>query len=203
MQFTGAVLLDTSGSRFVDEEAHGYSSMAGILQQQPGERAAMVYATAMAATRESEMMRESSRRARSATLPTLAALADQLGITVATAEEARAPQVSADGCGRRTTAQTGGGRAHHAGRRRHRPGRPRPRRERRPHPWPVRRGRHRLRPGRPVLRRMYSSGNGLLSAFGMGWIIGNSLAGRPRWVTSNRTAAEDFNCPPGHLASAA
>ena len=24
----------------------------------------------------------------------------------------------------------------------------------------------------------YSSGNGLLSAFGMGWIIGNSLAGR-------------------------
>jgi predicted oxidoreductase len=24
----------------------------------------------------------------------------------------------------------------------------------------------------------YSSGNGLLSAFGMGWIIGNTLAGR-------------------------
>ena len=27
----------------MDEEAHGYSSMAGILQQQPGERAAMVW----------------------------------------------------------------------------------------------------------------------------------------------------------------
>ena len=104
LQFTGAVLLDTSGSRFVDEEAHGYSSMAGILQQQPGERAAMVWdATAMAATRESEMMRESLAAGAIATLPTLAALADQLGITVATAEEALAPRQVADGCGRRTT----------------------------------------------------------------------------------------------------
>ncbi len=36
LQFNGAVLLDPQGMRFVDEEAHGYSSMAGLLQQQPG-----------------------------------------------------------------------------------------------------------------------------------------------------------------------
>ena len=103
LQFTGAVLLDTSGSRFVDEEAHGYSSMAGILQQQPGERAAMVWdATAMAATRESEMMRES-----------LAAGAIHPADAGRPGRPARhhrrdsrggaRPQAGADGCGRRTT----------------------------------------------------------------------------------------------------
>ena len=46
--WTGGSLKD--GHRFVDEEAHGYSSMAGILGAQPSERAAMVWdATAMAA----------------------------------------------------------------------------------------------------------------------------------------------------------
>ena len=104
LQVAGAVLLDTSGSRFVDEEAHGYSSLAGILQQQPGDRAALVWdATAMAATRESEMMRESLAAGAVATLPTLAALAEQLGITVAAAEEAIAPGAGGDRCGRRAT----------------------------------------------------------------------------------------------------
>lgn len=59
LQFNGAVLINQEGRRFVDEESKGYSPMAGVLQQQPGERAAMVWdAAAMDATRESEMMRE-------------------------------------------------------------------------------------------------------------------------------------------------
>ena len=51
LQFNGGPCSTPTGRRFIDEEAHGYSSMAGVLQRQPGERAAMVWdATAMAAT---------------------------------------------------------------------------------------------------------------------------------------------------------
>ena len=32
----------------------------------------------------------------------------------------------------------------------------------------------------------YSSGNGLLSAFGMGWIVGNALAGAPKCPTTHQ-----------------
>lgn len=82
LPFNGAVLVNLDGDRFVDEEAHGYSSMAGILQRQRGERAAMVWdATAMVATRESEMMRASLAAGAIRDLPDLAALAGALGLS--------------------------------------------------------------------------------------------------------------------------
>ena len=83
LQFNGAVLINTAGHRFVDEESKGYSGMAGVLQQQPGERAAMVWdATAMAATRESEMMRETLAAGGIRDLATLEELAAALGLPV-------------------------------------------------------------------------------------------------------------------------
>lgn len=82
LPFNGAVLVGTDGKRFVDEEAHGYSSMAGILREQPGERAAMVWdATAMAATRESEMMRDCLAAGAIRDLPDLPAIATALGLS--------------------------------------------------------------------------------------------------------------------------
>ena len=178
LQFNGAVLLDTRGRRFVDEEAHGYSSMAGILQRQPGERAAMVWdATAMAATADSEMMRDCLAAGAITHLPTLAHLADRLGLDVGAAEWALEPRP-----GRRRleapyhlawvthgmlTTQ-GGVVIDPAGRVLDATG----------HPIP------RLYAAGGIACGLagpssdgYSSGNGLLSAFGMGWIIGNQLAG--------------------------
>lgn len=179
LQFTGAVLVDTAGRRFVDEEAHGYSSMAGILQQQPGERAAMIWdATAMAATAESEMMRDSLAAGAIAFLPTVRELADRLGLGVAAAERALAP-VS----GRRqlqapyhlawvthgVLTTQGGVVIDPAGRVLDPDGEPIP-------------GLYAAGGAACGLAGPssdgYSSGNGLLSALGMGWIVGNSLAGR-------------------------
>lgn len=178
LQFNGAVLVNTLGQRFVDEEAKGYSSMAGILQTQPDERAAMIWdATAMAATRESEMMRECLAAGAIRDLPDLPALAKELGLPESETESLLTPLP-----GRRkleapyhlawvthgVLATQGGVAVDTDGR--------------------VLRG-----DGTPVLGLYagggtacglagpssdgYSSGNGLLSAFGMGWIIGNRLAG--------------------------
>jgi fumarate reductase flavoprotein subunit len=83
LPFNGAVLVNTAGERFVDEESKGYSGMAGVLQQQPGERAAMIWdATAMAATRESEMMRETLAAGGVRDLATVAELSAALGLEV-------------------------------------------------------------------------------------------------------------------------
>lgn len=177
LPFNGAVLVNTRGERFVDEESKGYSSMAGVLQGQPGERAAMVWdSAAMAATRESEMMRECLAAGAVRDVPTLAELADALGLAPAAAEAALRALP-----GRRQLeapyhlawvthgllATQGGlvidvhGRVLGAG-------------------------------GAPIEGLYagggtacglagpdsagYLSGNGLLSAFGMGWIVGNALA---------------------------
>ena len=177
LQFNGAVLLDTSGRRFVDEEAHGYSSMAGILQAQPGERAAMVWdATAMAATVESEMMRDCLAAGAITDLATLPDLASRLGLTVEQLAGALQPQPDRRALqapyhlawvthGVLTT--QGGVVIDPAGRV--------------------------LEASGALIPRLYaaggtacglagpgsdgySSGNGLLSAFGMGWIVGNGLA---------------------------
>ena len=43
LPFIGAVLVDADGERFVDEEATGYSRLAGVLRGQPGERAVMIW----------------------------------------------------------------------------------------------------------------------------------------------------------------
>lgn len=179
LQFNGAVLLDTAGRRFVDEEAHGYSSMAGILQRQPGERAVMVWdATAMAATAESEMMRDCVASGAIASATDLAMLADRLGVDSATLEREMRPYP-----GRRPleapyhlawvthgvlTTQGGvvidpGGRVLDAGGA--------------PIPSLYAAGGTACGLAGPSSDG-YSSGNGLLSAFGMGWIVGNALASR-------------------------
>lgn len=60
LPWAGAVLINTEGARFVDEQAFGYSGLAGQIQAQPGERALMVWdEQAMAETITSEMMRDS------------------------------------------------------------------------------------------------------------------------------------------------
>lgn len=179
LQFNGAVLLDTTGRRFVDEEAHGYSSMAGILQQQPGERAAMIWdATAMTATAESEMMRDSLVAGAIASLPTIGELAARLDLDVAAAERVLAPIA-----GRRRlqapyhlawvthgvlTTQGGvvidpSGRVLDA--------------NNEPVPGLYATGGTACGLAGPSSDG-YSSGNGLLSAFSTSWIIGNGLAGR-------------------------
>lgn len=177
LQFNGAVLLDTSGRRFVDEEAHGYSSMAGILQRQPGERAAMVWdAAAMAATAESEMMRDCLASGAIASVPDVPDLAARLGVDVATLRHELQPRpgrrpleapyhlawvthgvlttqggVVIDPCGR-VLGPDGS-----------------------PVPGLYAAGGTACGLAGPSSDG-YSSGNGLLSAFGMGWIVGNALA---------------------------
>jgi fumarate reductase flavoprotein subunit len=180
LPFNGAVLVGTDGRRFVDEEAHGYSSMAGILQQQPGERAAMVWdATAMASTAQSEMMRQCRAAGAIADVPTVADLASRLSLDVPVTTAALHPRP-----GRRAlqapyhlawvthgvlTTQ-GGVVIDPAGRVLDARGIPIPR----------------LHAAGGTACGLagpssdgYSSGNGLLSAFGMGWIVGNALASSP------------------------
>lgn len=177
LPFNGAVLVNARGERFVDEESKGYSSMAGILQQQPGERAAMVFdATALAATRESEMMRECLAAGAIRGLATLEELAGALGLSVADTDRALRPLADRRALtapyhlawvthGLLTT--QGGAIIDHAGRVLRTDGTSVPG----------------LYAGGGTACGLagpssdgYLSGNGLLSAFGMGWIIGNALA---------------------------
>jgi fumarate reductase flavoprotein subunit len=179
LPFFGAVLLDPDGQRFVDEEAHGYSSLAGLLQRLPGERAALVWDdTAHEATRDSELMRDTIRAGAFRTHDDLPSLATALGLPATTVADSLTAQP-----GRRqlaapyhhawvthgVLASQGGAVVDTLGR--------------------VLRGDGTRVPG---LRAGggtavglagpdsggYSSGNGLLSAFGMGWIVGNDRAGR-------------------------
>ncbi|TYK51249.1 FAD-dependent oxidoreductase [Actinomadura decatromicini] len=177
LPFNGAVLVNRDGERFVDEESKGYSSMAGVLRNQPGERAAMVWdATAMAATRESEMMRECLAAGAVHDRPTVEELAGSLSLTAADTERALTPLP-----GRRPltapyhfawvthgllTTQGGlvidpSGRVLNA--------------EGEPIPGLYAGGGTACGLAGPHSDG-YLSGNGLLSAFGMGWIIGGGLA---------------------------
>ncbi|MEU6753026.1 FAD-dependent oxidoreductase [Spirillospora sp. NPDC046719] len=174
LPFNGAVLVNTGGERFVDEESKGYSSMAGVLQRQPGERAAMIWdATAMAATRESEMMRESLAAGAVRDCATLDDLAACLGRTPAETERALAPLPGRRGLTapyhlawvtHGLLATQGGLVIDPSGRVLDGAGEPIPG----------------LFAGGGAACGLagphsdgYLSGNGLLSAFGMGWIIGN------------------------------
>ena len=197
LPFNGAVLVNQLGERFVDEQAHGYSSLSGILQRQPDEKAALVWdATAMAATRESEMMRESLAAGAISDLATLPELAARLGLSEAATASALTPLP-----GRRPleapyhlawvthgVLTTQGGVVID-------PGRSCPRRQRRAHPRPVRRRRHRLRSRRPVLRRLQLGQRFSLSAFGMGWIVGNTLAGVEDSPPSSRRQSRSSTRP--------
>ncbi|MEU9840510.1 FAD-dependent oxidoreductase [Actinomadura sp. NPDC048032] len=179
LPFNGAVLVNLDGERFVDEESKGYSSMAGVLRRQPGERAAMIWdAAAMAATRESEMMRECLAAGAVQDRATLGDLAASLHLTTDQADRALTPLPGR----RRLTAPyhlawvthgllatQGGLVIDPSGRVLDEAGAPIPG----------------LYAGGGTACGLagphsdgYLSGNGLLSAFGMGWIIGNHLAER-------------------------
>ncbi|MDN4161775.1 FAD-dependent oxidoreductase [Nocardioides abyssi] len=195
LPFNGAVLVGTDGRRFVDEEAHGYSSMAGVLRRQPGERAAMVWdAETMAATRHSEMMRDCLAAGAVQDLPDLPALARALGTTLDAAAAALAPLP-----GRRplvapyhlawvthgVLATQGGVVVDTTGRVLGPDGEPVPG----------------LYAGGGTACGLagpssdgYSSGNGLLSAFGFGWIIGDHLASGTR--VGSQASAEREHVPP-------
>lgn len=59
--FLGALLVDASGRRFCDETAQGYSKLGQLLRALPGSRAALIWdEPAMEVARHSELMRESA-----------------------------------------------------------------------------------------------------------------------------------------------
>lgn len=179
LPFFGAVLLDLAGRRFVDEEAQGYSKLAGILQHQPGQRASMVWdEVAHDATRDSELMRDTIRAGAFRSYPDERSLADALAVPVATLRQGLLAHA-----GRRqleapyhhawvthgVLATQGGAVVDSVGRVLRDDGTPVPG----------------LRAGGGTAVGLsgpdsdgYVSGNGLLSAMGMGWIIGNELARR-------------------------
>lgn len=180
LQFNGAVLVNTDGERFVDEAAHGYSSMAGVLRAQPGERAAMVWdAEAMAVTRESEMMRDCLAAGAIRDLPDLAAVGAALGLSSEDAARVLAPLPGRRALGapfhlawvtHGVLTTQGGVVVDPSGRVLDGSGVPVPG----------------LFAGGGTACGLagpssdgYSSGNGLLTAFGFGWIIGNQLADTP------------------------
>ena len=179
LPWLGAVLVNRDGERFVDEQAHGYSGLAGVVQQQPGQRAVMVWDDeAQQTAQHSEMMRESERAGALRTAPDLASLAAALRLDPAVLEASLRPLP-----GRRAlvapfhfawlthgvlTTQ-GGAAIDPRGRVLRADGTPIPG----------------LRTGGGTAVGLagassggYSSGNGLLSAFGMGWIIGNGISSR-------------------------
>lgn len=59
--FLGALLVDGSGRRFCDEKAQGYSKLGQLMRDLPGARAALIWdEPAMEVARHSELMRESA-----------------------------------------------------------------------------------------------------------------------------------------------
>lgn len=177
LPWLGAVLVNRRGERFVDEQAHGYSGLAGVIQEQPEERAVMIWdSEAQETAQHSEMMRESEEAGAVRTSPDLAGLASEVGVAADRLAVALEPLP-----GRRRLA----GPFHHAWL---------------THGVLTTQGGAAIDPMGRVLRRDgsavaglragggvavglagehsggYSSGNGLLSAFGMGWIVGNDLA---------------------------
>jgi len=177
LPWLGAVLVNRRGQRFVDEQAHGYSGLAGVIQAQPNERAVMIWdAEAQQTAQHSEMMRESQEAGALQTAPDVATLADALRLDPMALAQALTPLP-----GRRAligpfhyawlthgvlTTQ-GGAAIDTTGQVLRTDGTTIPG----------------LRAGGGVAVGLagkdsagYSSGNGLLSAFGMGWIIGNELA---------------------------
>lgn len=173
LPFYGAVLLDLEGRRFVDEEAHGYSSLAGLLQGLPAQRAALVWdAEAHAATRESELMRETIRAGGFTTYDDRAGLAAALGadpgLDPLPGRRRLAPPYHLAWVTHGVLATQGGAVVDPRGQVLRPDGSAIPG----------------LRAGGGTAAGLagpdssgYSSGNGLLSAFGMGWIVGTELAG--------------------------
>ena len=179
LPWLGAVLVNTDGERFVDEQAYGYSGLAQHVQAQPRQRALMVWDDeAQSVAQHSEMMRDSEAAGALGRAATVAALAMIARIPEGRLEEALRPHP-----GRRplrapfhyawlthgVLTTQGGAAIDTTGRVLRQDGSTVPG----------------LRAGGGTAVGLagersegYSSGNGLLSAFGMGWIIGNELAAR-------------------------
>jgi fumarate reductase flavoprotein subunit len=176
----GAVLVNSSGDRFVEERECGYSKLSTRILKQPGRRAALIWdETAMLIAKESKPMRESTAARAYMQYPDLSGLAQGIGLPTGklktALEESNSPA-------RRHLQPpfyvgwvTGGVLATQGGLD--------------IDPW----GRVRKRNGDVVPGLFagggsaagisgasadgYSSGNGLLSALGLGWIIGEQVGG--------------------------
>ena len=62
LPFLGALMVDESGRRFVDETKHGYSPLGEVIATLPGQRAAIFWGDeAMRVVEETHLMRESAR----------------------------------------------------------------------------------------------------------------------------------------------
>ena len=180
LPFMGAALLDDNGDRFVEESSLGYSALGDLLHRRPGERAVLAWdEPAMAATAKSELMRESARAAAYRRFADADELAGAFGMSpasvetslkVATGGRGVQPPLYAARVTHGVLTTQGGVVVDTEGRvltgaRRPIPG---------------------LRAGGGTAAGLagpssagYSSGNGLLSAFGMGWIVGDAIARRP------------------------
>lgn len=184
LPFRGALLMDLDGRRFVDEHRHGYSSLGAIIRQMPDRRAVMVWSERMNTDAlHSELMRESAAAGAYSRFDTLEALCAALHLPQDAVAETIGSFVSRDD----VTGWTGqlefplyasgltsgilttqGGLVVDT------------------------RGRVLTSAGSPIpglyagggtaigisgpSSTGYSSGNGLLSALGLGWIIGRDLA---------------------------
>lgn len=87
--FLGALLLDSNGRRFCDEKAQGYSKLAGLVRRLPRERALIVWdAPAHELAQHSELMRESAAAHAFRRYEDVAALADGVGVEKAALSDA-------------------------------------------------------------------------------------------------------------------
>lgn len=177
LPFNDAILINHAGRRFIDEQSVGYSGLAIALQQQPGQQATLVWDDiAMQATRDAELMRESIAAGAIQELPGLSALAAHLSMPVQDLLVVVEPLP-----GRRelhppfhvatvthgVLATQGGAVIDNHGQVLQHDGSTIP---------GVRAGGGTAVGLSGPDSAGYSSGNGLLAAFGMGWIIGNDLA---------------------------
>jgi len=184
----GAMLVTARGQRFVDEHAHGYSSLGAVMRNLPDRRAFILWPAHLHdEVMQSELMRQSADAGAFAIYDSVTELATSLGIELNELRRSLADFVANDSVSGRSFALT----------------------------FPLyaapittgilvtqgglevdTRGRVLTTAGDAIPglyagggtamgisgpdSRGYSSGNGLLSAFGLGWIIGNELAPRRR-----------------------
>ncbi len=81
LPFRGALLVGLDGRRFVDEHEHGYSSLATVLRMLPGRRAVLVWDDVLhGPSLQSELMRESERAGAFRRYADAAALCAALGV---------------------------------------------------------------------------------------------------------------------------
>jgi fumarate reductase flavoprotein subunit len=179
LPLVGAVILNTHGDRFVEEKKCGYSKLSGRILEQPGRRAAVIWdETAMLIAKGSKAMKESKAAGAYKQFDDLGALAEATDLPLSKVKEAcnhtgfpserplQAPFYSGWVTGGFITTQ-GGLDVDACGR--------------------VRKQDGTLVPGlfagggsaagiSGSSADGYSSGNGLLSAMGFGWLIGEQVA---------------------------